>query len=132
MKSISTASRLGIATAALAGVLAFTQPVPAAAHGGGGGFHGGGATVAGLAAAGFTAGLAAGFTAGTAAMVATIRATMGMAIAHTATVTDRYGARLNLWPPAARMGRPFLCCDDPAVSLAWKGGVHRCKAAVEL
>jgi hypothetical protein len=35
MKSISTATRLGIATAAVAGILAFAQPVPAeAAHGG--------------------------------------------------------------------------------------------------
>jgi hypothetical protein len=46
MKSISTAGRLGLATAALAGVLALTQPVPALARGGGGhgggGFHGGG------------------------------------------------------------------------------------------
>src|SRR5712691_3381475 len=53
MKTISTASRLGIAVAALAGVLALSQPIPAeAAHGGGGGgglgggfgggFHGGG------------------------------------------------------------------------------------------
>src|SRR6266851_7665273 len=45
MKRISIASRLGVATAALVGVLALTQPVPAlAAHGGGfhgGGFHGG-------------------------------------------------------------------------------------------
>src|SRR5713226_9224975 len=41
MKRISIASRLGVATAALVGVLALTQPVPAlAAHGGGG--HGGG------------------------------------------------------------------------------------------
>src|ERR1700731_330120 len=48
MKSISTASRLGVAAAALAGVVALTHPIPAeAAHGGGGrfrvgGFHGGG------------------------------------------------------------------------------------------
>jgi hypothetical protein len=47
MKSISTASRLGLAAAALAGVLALVEPMPAqAAHGGGrghgGGFHGGG------------------------------------------------------------------------------------------
>src|SRR6266568_7934102 len=49
MKTISIASRLGVAVVALAGVLALIQPIPAeAAHGGGGGggfgggFHGGG------------------------------------------------------------------------------------------
>ena len=44
MKTISIASRLGVAVAALAGVLALSQPIPAeAAHGGGGGGgHGGG------------------------------------------------------------------------------------------
>ena len=42
MKSISTASRLGVAAAALAGVLALVQPMPAQAAHGGGGFHGGG------------------------------------------------------------------------------------------
>ena len=40
MKMISIASRLGVPTAALAGVLALTQPAPAYARGGGG--HGGG------------------------------------------------------------------------------------------
>jgi len=61
MKSISIASRLGIATAALAGVLALTQPVPAeAAHGGGGGhgggFHGGGFHGGGFHGGGFHGG----------------------------------------------------------------------------
>ena len=42
MKSISTASRLSLAAAALAGVLALVQPIPAQAAHGGGGFHGGG------------------------------------------------------------------------------------------
>ena len=42
MKSISTASRLSLAAAALTGVLALVQPIPAQAAHGGGGFHGGG------------------------------------------------------------------------------------------
>jgi hypothetical protein len=42
MKRISTASRLGLGAAALAGVLALVQPIPAEAAHGGGGFHGGG------------------------------------------------------------------------------------------
>lgn len=48
MKGSSIARRLGVAVAALAGVLAFAQPDLALArggggsHGGGGGFHGGG------------------------------------------------------------------------------------------
>jgi hypothetical protein len=42
MKRISTISRMGLAAAALAGVLAVIQPVPALARGGGGGGHGGG------------------------------------------------------------------------------------------
>jgi hypothetical protein len=57
MKSISTASRLGVAAAALAGVVALTQPVPAeAAHGGGGGFHGGGFHGGGFHGGGFHGG----------------------------------------------------------------------------
>ena len=42
MKSISIASRMGIAVAALAAVLAVVQPDAALARGGGGGGHGGG------------------------------------------------------------------------------------------
>ena len=44
MKSISIASRLGFAAAALAGILVLTQPVTAEAAHGGGGFDGGGAS----------------------------------------------------------------------------------------
>src|SRR5215211_9142757 len=56
MKSISTAMRLSVA-AALAGVMAFAQPVPAeAAHGGGGGFHGGGFHGGGFHGGGFHGG----------------------------------------------------------------------------
>jgi hypothetical protein len=65
MKSLSIASRLGVVTAALVGVLALTQPVPAlAAHGGGGhgggghggGFHGGGFHGGGFHGGGFHGG----------------------------------------------------------------------------
>jgi len=74
MKSISTASRLGLAAAALAGVLALVQPYPHK-HAWRGGFHGGGFHVAapwwwfhgggfhgGFTAAVFTMGLVTGFT----------------------------------------------------------------------
>ena len=65
MKRISTASRLGLAAAALAGVLALVQPIPAeAAHGGGGfhggGFHGGGFHGGGFHGGGFHAGFHSG------------------------------------------------------------------------
>jgi hypothetical protein len=61
MKRISIGSRLGIATAALVGILAVTQPVPAQARGGGGhgggghggGFHGGGFHGGGFHGGGF-------------------------------------------------------------------------------
>jgi hypothetical protein len=60
MKRISTVSRLGLATAALAGLLALTQPIPAEAHGGGGhgggGFHGGGFHGGGFHGGGFHGG----------------------------------------------------------------------------
>ena len=60
MKSISTAIRLSVA-AALAGVMAFAQPVPAeAAHGGGGGFHGGGFHGGGFHGGGFHGGFHGG------------------------------------------------------------------------
>ena len=42
MKTISIARRVSLAAAALAGVLAFAQPIAAQARGGGGGGHGGG------------------------------------------------------------------------------------------
>jgi hypothetical protein len=64
MKRISIASRLGVVTAALVGVLALTQPVPALARGGGGhggaghagGFHGGGGHGGGFHGGGFHGG----------------------------------------------------------------------------
>jgi hypothetical protein len=59
MKSISTAGRLGLATAALVGVLALTQPVPAFARGGGG-FHGGGFHGGGFHGGGFHGGFHGG------------------------------------------------------------------------
>jgi hypothetical protein len=65
MKKISTASRLGVAAAALAGVLALIEPMPAqAAHGGGGGhgggFHGGGFHGGGFHGGGFHGGFHGG------------------------------------------------------------------------
>ncbi len=63
MKRIGTASRLGVAAAAVVGILALTQPIPAQARGGGGhgggghgGFHGGGFHGGGFHGGGFRGG----------------------------------------------------------------------------
>ena len=64
MKRIGTASRLGVAAAAVVGILALTQPIPAQARGGGGhggGLHGGGFHGGGFHGGGFRGGFHGGF-----------------------------------------------------------------------